>query len=269
MANFRIRVGINRGRGPVDYSDISSLTQEINQFLRLLGQDAGLSDDENRWTATHIKDGSFLSTGIPGNVSAQESSRMGMMADAILQGNSVEARDLGVREQTTLQFKKLAIKASKSVPIEFGLYKSSRARIPKWRAISVECAESLVANTQPFVDYEGAIQGVIHAWYKESSEPHFDLRERAKNALVRCYYTASLYEEILKSLVVPDAQIHVAGLLRANRIDRSIESIKVRRIKKPVAFSDSDFEQFFGSAPNLTGELDSASFVASVRGDDA
>ena len=269
MANFRIRVGVNRGRGPVDYNDISSLTQEISAFFRLLGEDAGLPDEENHWIATDIRDGSFLSTGRPGNASQQEVALLGMMADAILRGKSAEARELGVREQTTLQFKRLAVKSSKTVPVELGLYKTSKARVPKWHTISVACADSLVANTQPFIDYEGTIQGVIHAWYKESQEPHFDLRERVKNTLVRCHYSVSLYDDILKSLVIPDEQIHVGGLLRASRLDRTIESVRVNRIKKPAPFSDKDFESFFGCAPNLIGSQGSAEFVSMVRGDDA
>jgi hypothetical protein len=271
MAAFRIRVGLNRGHGPVDYRSLSELTDEIDSFLRRIGEDAGLPIEANRWIATNVADGSFMSTGVPAiEIGTGTVDSLGQMVDAILRGDARQAQNLGVSDQTRLQYDKLAKKAdSRRIPVEFGLYKSEAARRPKWYPVTIGGAKSLLYLTSPFVEYSGAIQGVIHAWYKESDEPHFQLRDQTKNSLIKCYYNSGQYPDVLKAVARRDERVHVSGTIHANRLDKTIESIKVARIKNPVEFSDAEFERFFGCAPSIAGDLSSADFIEKVRGSDA
>lgn len=272
MANFKIRVGLNRGRGPVSFKHLSVLTEEINSFLRRLGEDAGLSDGENQWLATKVEDGSFLSDAEPfAEVSSQVADQLKEMMTAIVNGNSFTAQQLGVREQTRLQFSELAKRAeSTHVPVEFGIYSpSANVTGPDWHRITVENAQLLTVTVSPQVEYVGAIQGVVHAWFKESAEPHFQLREFSQNQLIKCYYGSDHYADVLRAVVHRQERVHVRGLVRVNRMDKSIESIRVSKIKNAIDFSDADFERFFGCAPNMTGDLDSAQFISQHRSYDA
>lgn len=272
MANFRMKVGINRGRGPVDFKSLSALTEEINSFLRKLGEDAGVPEDANRWFATKVADGSFLSDAeIAEEVTAEVAHILAEMMDALTSGDASETQRLGVREQTRLQFANVARRAeSAHMPVEFGLYnnKIANGNQPDWRPVTTERAQALI-QFSPTVDYVGALQGVIHAWFKESDKPHFQLREFGHGELVNCYYRADLYPELLRAFVRKDEVVHVSGMVRANRIDKSIDQILVSKIRNSVEFSDADFERFFGCAPDMTGDFDSVEFIERGRKHDA
>lgn len=270
MANFRMKVGLNRGRGPVDFKSLSVLTDEINSFLRRLGEDAGIPDRENQWLATKVEDGSFLTTATLGNEVAEgEVASLDAMVDALMRADVAAAQRLGVREQTRLQFANIARKAeSTHTPVEFGLYRTPDGDAPEWRSVTVEGAQALTQFSAT-VDYIGALQGVIHAWFKEADKPHFQLREFGHNQLVSCYYRADLYPELLRAFVRKDEVVHVSGLVRASRIDKSIEQVSVTKIRNSVEFTDADFERFFGCAPDMTGDVDSVEFIEKNRNHDA
>lgn len=271
MSSFRIRVGLNRGRGPVDFKSLSVLTEEINVFLFHLGQDAGLAPDANRWMATEVADGSFLSTAEPQLETSPEVLRLlEEMVAAVVRGDANAAQKCGVREQTKLHYAALAKKADNThVPVDFGLYELSQRKEPIWFRVSTEKALQLTESIAPFIDYMGALQGVIHAWFKESDDSHFQLREASQAQLINCYYKPDHYADILRAVARKDERIHVAGLVRASRVDKRIESVRVTKIRNAVDFSDADFERFFGCAPGLTGELDSVSYIERNRQRDA
>ncbi len=66
-----------------------------------------------------------------------------------------------------------------------GVYKTARARAPtKWYPITLESADRLSLLVQPLIEYEGTVFGVVHAVYKEGSNPHFDLRDLSRGSLV-------------------------------------------------------------------------------------
>ena len=267
MANFRIRIGLNRGRGAVGYRELSVLSDEVNSFLRSLGEDAGLSGDDNHWLAKDIADGSFLSDASPSfDISDESSALLGSMTSAIVHGDETKAIELGVREQTRFKYEALAKKAMVTrIPVEVGLYGNTGAI--EWVKVVPEVARRLTENISPYLDYMGAVQGVIHVIFKESDPPHFKLRDSVTGDLVDCFYKPEHYASILRTLPRKDDRVHVAGLIRASRIDKKIESLKVTRVESPVDFSDADFEAFFGCAPEMTGDINSADFIERNRHD--
>lgn len=268
MANFRIRVGLNRGRGAVGYKELSVLSEEVNAFFRSLGEDAGLSGDDNRWLAENVADGSFLSDATPAfDIPGEVADLLERMASAVVHGDESKAIALGVREQTRFKYEALAKKAvSTRVPVDVGLYSGDNAHI-EWVEVVPETARRLTENISPYLDYMGAVQGVIHALFKESEPPHFKLRDSVTGNLVDCFYKPEHYANILRTLPRKDDRVHVSGLVRASRIDKKIESLKVVRIESPVEFTDADFEAFFGCAPDMAGEIGSADFIERNRHD--
>lgn len=267
MANFRIRVGLNRGRGALGYKELSVLSEEVNSFLRSLGEDVGLSGDDNQWLAKDIADGSFLSDATPAfDVSDEHAALLESMTNAIVHGDEPRAIELGVREQTRFKYESLAKKAAATrIPVDVGLYGDSGTI--EWVGVVPEVAHRLTENISPYLDYMGAVQGVIHVIFKESDPPHFKLRDSVTGDLVDCFYKPEHYASILRTLPRKDDRVHVAGLIRASRIDKKIESLKVTRVESPVEFSDADFEAFFGCAPEMTGNIDSADFIERGRHD--
>lgn len=116
-------------------------------------------------------------------------------------------------------------------------------------------AAALTASLKTQVDYHGAVLGLIHSLYKEAERPHFDLRDANRGGLVKCFYPRELYPEVIAALNDRERYVHVSGMVRANRIDKAIESIAVERIEPAEQLSDTDFAAFIGSAPTITGKM--------------
>ncbi len=76
------------------------------------------------------------------------------------------------------------------------------------------------------ITYFGAIYGKVHALYKESSNPHFSVREAINGTLVSCYYNEDQYPEVLDLLNDKDAFVHVSGLIYADNVNAEIKSLQ-------------------------------------------
>lgn len=96
------------------------------------------------------------------------------------------------------------------------------------------------------LEYYGSLQGKIHSWYKEAKTPYFDLRELATDRLVKCYYTEKLYRNVYEQMKDRDNVVHVSGDIKADRVERVPEEIKVVRIDNYEPLSKEEFEEFFG-----------------------
>jgi hypothetical protein len=266
VPSFRIRVAISKGQTAIELAQLAAMMADVNAFLRALGNDAGIPEQDNVWRAATFKDGSLVYSGItPDTVSTASVARCGLIADAMLRGDAVAARDVGAREQTFFQFEKMAKRSKATTPLQFGLYKKPASSRPTWYAVTSESATKLVSEIQPWVDYQGAVHGVIHSWFKESDQPYFVLRDSGRQELIKCLYGAKFYAQVVAALQAKDAIVFVNGLIRANRVDRTFESIKVERLRIAPAFTDTEFEAFSGIAPALTGRESSADFVQRVR----
>jgi hypothetical protein len=268
VPSFRIRVAISKGRKEIDLAQFAAINEELNSFLRSLGENAGLKEQDNIWRATKFRDGSCYYTGIsPVSASLDAVTRCGLLAEAILSGDTAGARAVGAHEKTMFQFEKLAKKTRAGVPLEIGLFKSPSAKRAKWFPVTEEKATELMQGVEPYVSYEGSVHGVIHSFFKESDRPHFVLREVGRHDLVSCFYPTSLYSKISAALKKRDTLVYVKGTVRADRASRSIESVRVSDLVAAPDFSDADMDAVFGASPEITGNETSAEFIDRIRGE--
>lgn len=292
VAKFRLRIQLFKGRKSIDLGRLGQVPEELNKFLKALGDDLRLSPEENHWQASRFADGSLaLSVGLPNEVTDDVAERgtaiVQQIADvsvrpAVLIATNLLSTNEVVLSQpdrlpdegpapsdaTLLRFANFARSLREGETCRIGVYKTARARAPtKWYPITLESADRLSLLVQPLIEYEGTVFGVVHAVYKEGSNPHFDLRDLSRGSLVKCYFNDSLWPHIVKALAIRDNRVHVSGRVRANRIDRVIESVVVGRIEPTERLSDLEFEQFIGCAPEITGALTTAQFIDTIRGD--
>ena len=144
-----------------------------------------------------------------------------------------------------------------------------RVGIPlgKLGQITKESATRVVEDTPQVVSYHGEVQGIVHAFYKETDRPKLVVREISTRALVDCFFKPKMYRAAVETLLEPDAVVFVEGEVSEDRAKGIVESIKVTDFRPAPDFDKALFESFIGSQPNYTGDLTTEQFIQEVRGD--
>jgi len=271
MPQFRIRVALFKGQESIDLSRLTALPDELSKLLRGIADDAGVPPMDNAWRASNFADGSLeFTVASSDRLSKDLSVRCARIAEAVFSGDREDAFKFGVTDRTLLQYGSLARKIQPGETICLGtLGKGARTKKPKrWYAVTAETVLRLASDVRPYFDYHGAVLGFIHAIYIAADKPHFDLRDLTREDLVKCYFTADMHDAIVKMLIPREQRVNVGGMIRANRLSKTIESIRVDRIEPVETVSNDEFERFFGSAPQLTGGQSAADFIADAREDE-
>lgn len=267
MPRIRLRVELFKGEELVDLTRLGTLPTELNSFLQSVGEDAGLMPEDNLWAATKFRDGSVVFSGVSRReVPANKVRSYERIAAGILAGQPDTARRSGASDRTLLKFVRFAGHVRSGESVRIGLFSSIRAHRPKhWFRIDPISAQGLAEALNPIAEYQGSILGIIHSLFKEGDKPHFRIRDIARDELVNCYYKPNVYGVVVKALVRPDSRVHVSGTIRANRVDKTIESVDVVDVRPAEEFSESDFESFFGCAPELTGDQSAEQYISKAR----
>lgn len=269
MSRVRIRVELFKGEEYIDLARLSALPEELNKLLRSIGDDAGILPLDNDWKASEFKDGSLEFTAYSSDrLSTQVAARCAALSDAIFSGDADAVYKAGGSDRTILQYAQFARKIRAGEVIRVGVFKTSRSQKPvRWHHVTATNAAALTASIKTQVDYHGAALGLIHSLYKEAERPHFDLRDANRGGLVKCFYPRELYPAVIAALNDRERYVHVSGIVRANRIDKVIESITVERIEPTEQLSEADFAEFIGSAPTITGDRSTEDYISEVRED--
>lgn len=271
MPQLRIRIALFKGQESIDLSRLTALPDELTKLLRNIADDAGVPPVDNHWRASNFSDGSLEFTAASSDrLSKDLSLRCARIGEAVLSGDRDDAFRHGVTDRTLLQYAILARKVQPGEMVCLGILEDDkRFKNPKsWHTVTAEAAQRLTTDVRPHIDYHGAVLGCIHAVYIQVDRPHFDLRDLTREDLVKCYFSDDMHDEIVKMLTPKDRRVNVGGMLRANRLTKTIESIRVDRIKAAETITNEEFERFFGSAPEITGGQSAADFIADAREDE-
>lgn len=269
MAGIRFRIQFFRGKETIDLARLSVIPDEFSKFLHALGEDLGIPADQNNWRASKFRHGSLsMAIAAEDGFHADQIRSSADMTAAIVEGNVELAHDLGVSDRTLLRFSDFTRALRDDEPCRIGVYKTARSRAPsKWLPVTSDTGRHLANVVNLRIEYEGSLFGTIHSLYKEGDSPHFNLRDMARGSLVKCLFKDEHYNQIVRALAVRDNRVNVRGVLIANRLNREVESIRVREIDPAEMLSDEDFERFFGCSPDLTGDVSTADFIAFIRDD--
>lgn len=105
------------------------------------------------------------------------------------------------------------------------------------------------------VPAHGSVQGILHAWFKEVTNPNFQIRQLSSESLVRVFYTASLYRDVARAVQERTTVLIVSGAVQYDRVSRLPVELKASRIQLMPAMSSAQFEKFFGSAPKWSHDF--------------
>ena len=267
MARFRIRLEVHRSERGISLASLGKLPEEATRLLKLLGEDADIAGLESDWIATDFEDSSFLCTvESTGEVDEDQVRTYRGALDSVLSYEPKTEAPAGIRNETLAQYARLANSIASDESLRMGLFTNGSERPDEWRDISKQQSVGISEYFDELIGSTGTIQGIVHSLYKESQPPYFDLRELSSEKLIKCQYPPQLYDKVVESLKKRSAIVIVQGEVQARRRDRKIERVVVRQMRIAPELTEADLEEFFGCAPDFTGNLSTEEYVRRMRG---
>ncbi|HWA30037.1 MAG TPA: hypothetical protein VG867_03010 [Rhizomicrobium sp.] len=251
MARIKLRIVLNKGRHGAPLAKLGRLSEQTDKFLRALAADCQVDTKPGEWLAVNFKNGSVeYDAEFQGDVdtgAAQIFSRnLEFLADYDPESEGLNGQ---VSEATAIEYARIGTMIDPDEVIGIGIYKQ-HAKKPLWREITYSKMASIRRELETPLPAYGAVQGILHAWFKEVREPYFQLRELSTDILVRVLYTASLYADVARAVQERTTMLMVAGDMQYDRVSKSPTELRADRIERMPMLSSAEFERFFGSAPN-------------------
>ncbi len=247
-------------------SKLAELSKETQKLFRMVADDVGIDADAGQWVAVDFYnqgigfDAEFQVAEVDHQQAASYNRLIGQISEA-----DANWRSSAVKPETLVQTARVAQLATSGETVRLGIIEES-API-QWRPLAKDRAAAILDYFESWVEYRGMLQGIIHSLHKESAPPYFSLRDLASRALVRCVYEQKDYAQVYRSLERKDAVVLVSGWMKAKRIDRSVDYMRVERIEPTKPVNADKLREFFGSAPGWTGDLTTDQFIENVRRD--
>lgn len=256
MARFKVRLVLNRGRHGAPLAKLGRIAEQAERFLRSLATDCRVNTHPGEWLAMNFKNGSVEYDaefqGEVGPADAHAFARnLELLADYDAEHHGLDG---GISQATVLEFARIGALIDPDEVIELGIY-SGKGGAPKWRNITYRKAATLRREVEAPLPAYGAIQGILHAWFKEAREPNFQIRELASDNLVRVLYPASLYPDVARAVQERTTVLIVTGDILFNRATRQPIEMRADRIERQRMLSAAEFERLVGSAPNFIADI--------------
>lgn len=260
---------MSKGRVGIPLGKLGRIAEETQRFLSLVDEDIGIGSGPNNWIARNFDNKSVdFDCYRVGDVTPNVIDRGNRLIRSIMSNDLSDAEiNLSIRSATRLQYAKIADPIDSEEKVSFGLYTNGSAKPSEWFELTKESAFRVTKETPQTVSYYGEIQGIVHAFYKESNRPKLVVRELSTGALVNCFFKLDIYQKAVEMLLEPNAVIFVEGEIIEDQMKGQVESIQVAEFRLAPDFDESLFERFIGSQPNYTGELTTEEFIEKMRED--
>jgi hypothetical protein len=145
--------------------------------------------------------------------------------------------------------------------------KPNQADKADWASITKITTLNVDAVFNQEYNYDGALQGKLVTWYKESN--YFNLRELSSNDLIKCFYESEMYGSIYRLFEDKDAVVNLSGAIKAARSTGKIKEVRVHGAKAYPRLTDSEFDRLFGLFPDITGDISISDFINKMRNGDS
>lgn len=261
MANFRVRIELNKGRHGVPIHKLAKVAEEAEKFFEMFSSDLGLGKAD--WIADNFSNGSVgFDTNYVGPA-PDPALLTSQKAFSHLTDPKTSPDDLkyGVSRGTFLQFAKIASPVDADDFVAIGLYNSKKE--PEMRELTKQRAIQIEKEIEQNVEQYGGVQGIITALFKESNT--FWIRDISTGKKLSCVFPLKLYNLVWNALKDKDAVVHVEGWKTV--INGKVEHLKATNITPAPDYLDDDLEKFFGCDPNFTGSQSTEDFIDDLRGE--
>lgn len=269
MATFRVRFKLNPGRTGIALGKLSKQTENIELFLRSLAADLGHDDAPGLWLAKDFKDGSFYNTAeYQAVVEADAAAQFNAAVLALAKYGPSKKIPSFVSHATIDRFATLRDGLDPDENIGIAIFDVCTGRMKRWTFVDRLALEYIGASIEAEVKYVGAVMGRTHEWNKGAREPYVIVRELNTGELVKCIYNDGDYAKVAGLFREKTAIVVIQGLISYNRITGKTLVTMAQEFDIAPDFTDKDFEEFFGCAPGLTGDMSTSDFIAQGREDE-
>jgi len=255
MSTLKVGLLLNQGRRGAPLSKLGKIAEQVEKFLRSLANDCHVESKAGEWLAVDFRNGSvsydaeFQGDVDPGVISVF-CRNLELLADYEPDGDGLNA---SISATTVLEYARIGSLIDPDESVGIGLYREDSKK-PKWRHITYNRAASMRREIEVPLPSYGAVQGILHAWFKEAKEPYFQIRELSTDAFVKVTYLPNMYSDVAKAVQERSAVLIVSGDILFDRATRLAVELKAERIERVGILSTAEFEEFFGSAPDFIGE---------------
>lgn len=269
MSNIRVRFKLNPGREGIPFSKLARHAEGIENLLISVAEDIGISPEQNKWLGKEFRNGSLFST-----------AENQMLADdyQIASFNEIISNLVRFSAKSSKDFlEKISLKTLKyfadlRIPLEIdeiigiGIYEKGKEK-PRFYNISKLRLESVAKSIDVETSYIGSVIGNTYEWVKGAKEPFIKIRDVATDELIKCYYDDKDYRTVAKLFEIKDALVIISGNIIYNRFSEKTEVSKAFDFEMAPVLTQEQYENFFGSARNLTDGIDAATYIRNLRGD--
>lgn len=268
MAKLRVRLEINRGRTGAPLAKLARIAEQAERFLRSLANDSGVPTKANEWLAVNFKNGSVSFDGeFQGEIAVAAAEIYARNLEFVADFDpDVEGANGLVTDATLSEFAKIGTLIDPDEVVGLGIYRPDSDK-PRWRQITYSKTADIRRRVETPLPSYGSVQGILHAWFKEVRDPHFQLRELATSNLINCFYAADHYDDVARAVKERSTVLHVSGNILFDRIRRVATELRTQRIDRANMLDPAEFEALIGSAPDFTGDMSTADFVDDIRRD--
>ena len=269
MAKLRVRLEINRGRTGAPLAKLARIAEQAERFLRSLASDSGVVTKANEWLAVNFKNGSVsFDSEFQGEIAVAAAERYARNLEFVADFDAaVEGANGLVTDATLSEFARIGGLIEPDEVVGLGIYRPGSSK-PKWRQITYSRAAEIRQKVETPLPGYGAVQGILHAWFKEVREPHFQLRELSTSTLINCFYGPKHYNDVAQAVRERTTVLHVSGDVLYDRVRRVATELRADRIDRASMLEPADFEALFGSDPLMTGKASTEEFFDDLRRDD-
>lgn len=254
MAKLRIRFIINKGRKGAPLGKLGKISEQADKFLRAISIDCGVPAKPGEWIAGDFENGSVMfdasyQGAVDSGVAQIFEHKMEVLADFDAERDGLNGV---IRESTALEYAKIGglIAPDEEIGIEIYPHRGGK---PKRRTITYYKSQTLRTKVESPIPAYGSVQGIIHAWVKETAKPYVQIRELATHDLVKVEYSRSQYSDIADAMKEKNTVVLVAGECSYDQVERGLIRMKLDRIAKAKSLSTADFDGLFGSFPEFDG----------------
>lgn len=261
MANFRVRIEINKGRHGAPIHKLAKVAEEAEKFFKMFAADLGM--EKGDWIADNFKNSSV----------GFDTNYVGPTPDPILFASQKAFSHLtdpattpddlkfGVRKETFLQFAKIASPVDADDFVNIGVYNGKDE--PEMRELTKKRAIEIEKDIVQTIEQYGGFQGIITAFFKENNS--FWLRELSTGEKYVCNFKPEQYGLVWQALEAKDAVVNVEGWKTV--VNGEVKYVDVAAITPAAEYKDDDLERFFGCDPDFTGRLSTEEFIDDLRGE--
>jgi hypothetical protein len=262
---------LNPGRSGIALGKLSTQAENIELFLRSLAADLGEDDAPSLWIAKDFKNGSVYSTTeLQAVVNADNAARFNDAIQGLtnFRPNNKPTLPKFVSPMTIDRFAGMRQCLDADECIGIALFDLETGKLKRWKYVDRLQLEEIGQSIEIEVRYVGAVMGRTHEWNKGAKDPYLIIRELNTGELVKCIYADEDYSKVAQLFRDKAAIVVIEGQMTFNRITGKSEVSMASSFDVTPDFTDADYENFFGSAPGLTGGLTASEFLSRGRDDE-